>query len=545
MTFYNVGAPEDVLLAKFDTSGEVVWAVRFGSSSDDFILDVAADDEGNFFLAMNCGNVLHAGDSIISPAGPAILCKISGSGELLQWRTSQISSKLDCVGGDLVGMMTSTATGLTLRRYDPDLQVLWTVDMPQFTVLGDALDVNANGEIAIVCREHIDDLLIIQGVTVPNDPIDQNEAFVALFDPAGNLQWVRSHGNMNAYNERARGVALSNDGSIYVATASDTSFAFAGIVHGHLPGTNAIMGYLLAYDVLGNEQWSIPAHSYFNQTTFWDVIVGLDGNIVTTADLINGGVVAGLSVPNLSRPYTLLKLDPSGNVIWLKHPMSGSTYANMVIFDIGQGSDGAYYAGGFGNYFYADCAHLPGIGYRYYVARVVEEPPVVPEAAFTWWAAGADVEFTDQSLNSTSWSWQFGDGGTSTSQSPIHSYSDQGTYVVSLLVGFGVCADLVTDTITILSTSLPGNEGQDLLAGIRKDENRLAPNPVLDQCTVFAGQAIQRLSLFDATGRELFISQAANGSRQAEIDLRGLTPGQYLLKVHTASGIIVHRLVRI
>jgi PGF-pre-PGF domain-containing protein len=43
------------------------------------------------------------------------------------------------------------------------------------------------------------------------------------------------------------------------------------------------------------------------------------------------------------------------------------------------------------------------------------------------------VTFTDQSTNSpTSWSWNFGDGNTSTDQNPTHTYASVGTYTVSL-----------------------------------------------------------------------------------------------------------------
>jgi PKD repeat protein len=45
------------------------------------------------------------------------------------------------------------------------------------------------------------------------------------------------------------------------------------------------------------------------------------------------------------------------------------------------------------------------------------------------------VNFTDTSQGSiTAWSWQFGDGGTSTARNPSHTYSAGGTYTVSLTV---------------------------------------------------------------------------------------------------------------
>ena len=61
----------------------------------------------------------------------------------------------------------------------------------------------------------------------------------------------------------------------------------------------------------------------------------------------------------------------------------------------------------------------------------------VPQADFVVSAvagsAPLSVVFADQSLGPvTSWNWDFGDGGTSTSQSPPHVYAAPGTYSVSL-----------------------------------------------------------------------------------------------------------------
>ena len=45
------------------------------------------------------------------------------------------------------------------------------------------------------------------------------------------------------------------------------------------------------------------------------------------------------------------------------------------------------------------------------------------------------VNFTEQATGDiTSWNWDFGDGSTSTAQNPSHTYTDFGTYTVSLTV---------------------------------------------------------------------------------------------------------------
>jgi PKD repeat protein len=46
------------------------------------------------------------------------------------------------------------------------------------------------------------------------------------------------------------------------------------------------------------------------------------------------------------------------------------------------------------------------------------------------------VQFADSSTGPvTTWTWDFGDGGTSNEQNPIHRYQQQGTYNVALTVG--------------------------------------------------------------------------------------------------------------
>ena len=64
---------------------------------------------------------------------------------------------------------------------------------------------------------------------------------------------------------------------------------------------------------------------------------------------------------------------------------------------------------------------------------------VSPIAAFTASSTiittDESVQFTDQSLNNpTSWSWDFGDGGTSTLPNPSHTYTTTGKYTISLTV---------------------------------------------------------------------------------------------------------------
>lgn len=84
--------------------------------------------------------------------------------------------------------------------------------------------------------------------------------------------------------------------------------------------------------------------------------------------------------------------------------------------------------------------------------------PAAPVAAFsgspTSGEAPLAVQFTDKSTGSiTSWSWTFGDGGSSTEQNPSHTYLDAGVYTVSLTVEGPGGPDTETKTDYIEATT--------------------------------------------------------------------------------------------
>jgi len=92
----------------------------------------------------------------------------------------------------------------------------------------------------------------------------------------------------------------------------------------------------------------------------------------------------------------------------------------------------------------------------------VTDPPLPPIANFTasptFGVAPLIVDFADSSIGSfNSWSWDFGDGTTSTAQSPVHTYSTAGNYTVSLSVTGqeGRDAETKTGYITV-SSGVPG-----------------------------------------------------------------------------------------
>jgi gliding motility-associated-like protein len=86
--------------------------------------------------------------------------------------------------------------------------------------------------------------------------------------------------------------------------------------------------------------------------------------------------------------------------------------------------------------------------------NVIVHPKPTPDFGTTVACHTFPTVFTDSSgvitgtLNA--WSWQFGDGGTSSSQNPTHTYANPGTYNVKLIISTAPgCIDSITKTVTV------------------------------------------------------------------------------------------------
>ena len=79
-----------------------------------------------------------------------------------------------------------------------------------------------------------------------------------------------------------------------------------------------------------------------------------------------------------------------------------------------------------------------GSSWNFYLVHYHDEaniPPVPassPIANFTYAADGNTVTFTNGSSNATSYVWEFGDGGVSSQEDPVHTYGMDGNYEVTL-----------------------------------------------------------------------------------------------------------------
>ncbi|GEM_PF-5453438 len=161
-----------------------------------------------------------------------------------------------------------------------------------------------------------------------------------------------------------------------------------------------------------------------------------------------------------------------------------------------------------------------------------------PTADFTSTVNSSTVNFTDASTGNTisAWSWDFGDGNTSTVQNPSHTYSADGDYIVCLSITDDCGSMTLCDTVTISTLSI-----DELTA---ENGFTIFPNPSSGTIAVAIKSVISDNTLFtvkDAAGRIVYAESLLQPTTY--VDLSTLSNGVYYVNLSTDGRLFVQPLV--
>ena len=149
-------------------------------------------------------------------------------------------------------------------------------------------------------------------------------------------------------------------------------------------------------------------------------------------------------------------------------------------------------------------------------------------------APNAIAFFTNTSTNATSYSWDFGDGSTSTDSNPWNEYTSSGSYTVQLIASSEGCE---SDTFFI-----------EIIVGMLNLETMEAigvsihPNPFNDYL-IIDGQQLQNAELYDLSGKLIF-SKDLNCTSCVIQELNHVTAGMYVLVVNRDSNYTQFKLIK-
>lgn len=140
---------------------------------------------------------------------------------------------------------------------------------------------------------------------------------------------------------------------------------------------------------------------------------------------------------------------------------------------------------------------------------------------------GLTVLLNNNSTNAISYSWNFGDGQTSTQANPTHMYAAPGTYVITL-TAFGPC-DTLTTTLTFIANNVSNEEFENARLNVY-------PNPAVESVNIEFDGEFNDLKVFDITGKLIYIQSLEMNIGIVNISVSDLNPGIYTVVLMGDSG---------
>ena len=169
----------------------------------------------------------------------------------------------------------------------------------------------------------------------------------------------------------------------------------------------------------------------------------------------------------------------------------------------------------------------------------------LPIAAFSYRDFKDSVVFTNKSQLATSYSWDFGDGATSTDEDTYHIYTDSADYTI-VLTATNDCGD-VDSSITI-NVKVPKKVNGIADLALWKNMT-IYPNPssgmlyyTIDNPLV----GVMHVSIIDIAGKTLYTTSSIKGSNEIKgtLDIATLTNGIYFVEFKVNDSVVRTKVIK-
>jgi PKD repeat protein len=161
-----------------------------------------------------------------------------------------------------------------------------------------------------------------------------------------------------------------------------------------------------------------------------------------------------------------------------------------------------------------------------------------PTANFSESISGNTATFTNLSTsiaNTLNYSWNFGDGNTSSIANPSHTYTTSGTYTITLIASNCIFSHTITKTIQVGALSINENAVGNF---------KFYPNPTTNQITIKVDNQLlgSVYTIYDTIGKSVL-----NGKINSElhvIDLGNLSNGVYIIEVASEGNYFKNKFIK-
>jgi Zn-dependent metalloprotease len=149
------------------------------------------------------------------------------------------------------------------------------------------------------------------------------------------------------------------------------------------------------------------------------------------------------------------------------------------------------------------------------------------------------VQFNDGTTNPGQNTWSFGDLTTSQQSNPLHTYLQNGTFDVKLIVNNGCGIDSITKSINInLATGLNNSK--------QNSNIKLYPNPNNGLFQIFVGNdnEFNSISIYDGQGRMVYYNSIEKNDDLLNVDIQNFSSGIYFIILRSDNSKVNFRIIK-
>ncbi len=353
LTNVDGGVCDDLFIVKYDIAGNVLWAKSAGESGYDEASSVSVDAEGNVLVTgFFSSHTITFGTTTLSNNGinNVFIAKYDPSGNVI-WAKSTGGTRDDAgiaiatdATGDIYVTGAYTSPSITfgtfnltnyggndvfLAKYDSSGNVLWAKsagglnnDRPTSI----ATDLSGN---IFVAGEYNSDSIAF-GTT----ELVSGNMFLAKYDATGNLNWVRNAGGNFA--DAVATVTTDKTGNVIIAGYFAESSVIFGTTTLHNTGSIGSTDiFMVKYSTGGNVLWAKNEGTHGNDAAT-SVSADGSGNLYLTGYFGGNSIIlSGITFTNSGgNDLFVIKYDPNGNAEWANcHGGTGDDVANAITTD--------------------------------------------------------------------------------------------------------------------------------------------------------------------------------------------------------------------
>lgn len=306
---------QDVFIAKYDSSGNILWVTDFGGSLNDVPNAISVYGDNVCVTGLFRGTVDFdpgVGSEIRTASGDAdiFLVKFNGTTGAFEWVvTMGGSGTANEEAGVGVALYSNASVYLTGVFEGTNVN---------FNPLGTPSYLSATGDMNM---------------------------FIAKYSSSGSLQWARSIGSLTQDDEGGQGI-IADANNVYVCGAFAGNCDFnPGIAGGTLTSTGGQDGFIASYTAGGTYRWARRIGGPLNDEVT-DIAMDQSENIAVTGTVFGNVTYTGGSFTTSagSQDILLARLTGSGTFLWA-NPLGGPG-ANDKGYAVSMTACGRVFVGG-------------------------------------------------------------------------------------------------------------------------------------------------------------------------------------------------------